>query len=155
MAETADLQSTLEGLRRQGLRLTRPRRLILERLAENGAHASAETLYESLRGRRHRLGRATVFRTLKLFARLGIATGEAPAAPRRRFEVAAGKPHHDHMTCLGCGAVLEFTSPAIERLQREQARRRGFVMQGHALEITGWCRRCAARKAGAVARRGP
>jgi Fur family ferric uptake transcriptional regulator len=144
MAETADLQSTLEGLRRQGLRLTRPRRLILERLAENGAHASAEALYESLRGRR--LGRATVFRTLKLFTRLGIAKSEAPAAARRRFEVAAGKPHHDHMTCLRCGAVLEFSSPLIERLQRTEARRRGFMIQGHALEITGLCRRCSSRR---------
>jgi Fur family ferric uptake transcriptional regulator len=125
------------------LRLTRPRRLIFERLAAGGVHASAESLYEALRSRRHRLGRATVFRTLKLFARLGIAKGEAPAMPRRRFEAAAGKPHHDHMTCLRCGAVLEFSSPAIERLQRAQALRRGFLMQGHALEITGLCRRCA------------
>ncbi len=146
MAESTDLHRALEGLRSRGLRLTRPRRLILERLSADGAHASAEALYESLRSRRHRLGRATVFRTLKLFARLGIATGEAPAAPRRRFEVAAGKTHHDHMTCLRCGAVLEFVSPAIERLQRAEARRRGFVMQGHALEITGLCRCCAAAR---------
>jgi Fur family ferric uptake transcriptional regulator len=146
MADIADLQRTLEGLRQQGLRLTRPRRLILERLAADGVHASAESLYEALRGRRHPLGRATVFRTLKLFARLGIAKGDAPAAPRRRFEVAAGKPHHDHMTCLRCGAVLEFSSPDIERLQRAEAHRRGFVMQSHALEITGLCRRCAARR---------
>ncbi|MCX5795139.1 MAG: Fur family transcriptional regulator [Elusimicrobia bacterium] len=146
-----DLQRTLDGLRLRGFRLTRPRRLILEGLSADGAHASAEALYESLRSRRLRLGRATVFRTLKLFALLGIARGEAPAAPRRRFEVAAGKPHHDHMTCLRCGAVLEFSCPAIERLQRAEARRRGFVMQGHALEITGVCRRCA----GAAARRRP
>ena len=62
------------------------------------------------------------------------------------LEVAAGKTHHDHMTCLRCGAVLEFVSPAIERLQRAEARRRGFVMQGHALEITGLCRCCAAAR---------
>ncbi|MFA6003751.1 MAG: Fur family transcriptional regulator [Elusimicrobiota bacterium] len=137
------MEAALEMLRRQDLRLTRPRRIILEQLSSSGAHASAEALYESLRGRRRRLGRATVFRTLKLFARLGIAVGEAPSALRRRFEVAAGKPHHDHMTCLRCGRVFEFTSPAIERQQRVEARRRGFVMQGHVLEISGLCRSCS------------
>lgn len=86
-----------------------------------------------------------MFRTLKLFERLGITVGEPPPALRRRFEVAAGKPHHDHMTCLRCGAVLEFSSAAIERLQRAEARRRGFRMQGHRLEITGLCRLCAAK----------
>jgi Fur family ferric uptake transcriptional regulator len=145
MAAPADLEETWAGLRSRGLRLTRPRRLILEELCARGAHASAEALYETLRGARHRLGRATVFRTLKLFARLGIAAGETPAVPRRRFEVAAGKPHHDHMTCLRCGAVLEFSSAAIERLQLREARRRGFRIQGHFLEITGLCRRCSGR----------
>jgi Fe2+ or Zn2+ uptake regulation protein len=42
--------------------------------------------------------------------------------------------------------VLEFSSPIIERVQQAEARRRGFLMQGHALEITGLCRRCAARR---------
>lgn len=134
-------------MRQHGLRLTRPRRVILERLARDGAHASAEALYEALRGSRQSLGRATVFRTLKLFERLGLTTGEPAPAAGRRFEFSAGKPHHDHMTCLRCGAVEEFSSAAIERLQRQEARRRGFRMQGHRLEITGLCRRCAAKGA--------
>ena len=146
MTPAPDLGRVLDGLRRRGLRLTRPRRLIREHLASDGAHASAEAIYESLRDGRHRLGRATVFRTLQLFARLGIAASEAPRQARRRFEVAAGKSHHDHMTCLRCGAVLEFSSPLIERSQAAEARRRGFLMQDHRLEIMGLCRRCAPRR---------
>jgi Fur family ferric uptake transcriptional regulator len=128
------------------LRLTSPRRLIWEHLNSAGAHAGAETIYGSLREGGSRLGRATVFRTLKLFAQLGLAAGMDAPAPRRRFEAAAGKSHHDHMTCLGCGAVVEFSNRTIERLQKDEARRRGFLIVGHCLEVTGYCRSCRARR---------
>ncbi len=145
MTDRAD--SDIPALLANGsLRLTRPRRLIWRHLAAAGAHASAESIYQALRRDRVPLGRATVFRTLKLFARLGIAASTDAAAPRRRFEAAAGKAHHDHMTCLGCGTVAEFISPAIERLQEAEARRRGFQIVGHSLEVTGYCPRCVAAR---------
>jgi len=71
-----------------------------------------------------------------------------PTTVRRRFEVAVGKPHHDHMTCLGCGAVAEFRNCAIERLQKSEARLKGFLIVGHCLEVTGYCRHCLARRPG-------
>ncbi len=129
-------------LKSRGLRLTRPRRLILEHLSDGGTHACAESIYEALKRGNSTLGRATVFRALKLFAQLGIADETQPTTVRRRFEVAVGKPHHDHMTCLGCGAVVEFSNCAIERLQETEAKRRGFRITGHCLEVRGYCRRC-------------
>ena len=82
-----------------------------------------------------------VFRALKLFSRLGLVERTSSQSPRGRFEE-GGKAHHDHMTCLRCGTVLEFHRPEIERLQREEARRRGFQLVRHALELVGYCRSC-------------
>jgi len=133
------------ALRRSGLRLTPQRTQILGYLASTHVHGTAEAIYRSLRRKFPGIGRATVFRALKVFARIGLADRTLSEAPRGRFE-GAGKGHHDHMTCLRCGAVLEFSCAAIERLQRAEARRRGFLMQGHALEITGLCRGCVRRR---------
>ncbi|MFA5137675.1 MAG: transcriptional repressor [Elusimicrobiota bacterium] len=121
--------------------MTPQRMRILEHLASARVHGTAEDIYRDLHGKSPGMGRATVFRALKLFARLGLADRTPPETPRSRFE-GAGKTHHDHMTCLRCGKVLEFHSPAIERLQRAQASRRGFLLVRHALELVGYCRSC-------------
>lgn len=128
-------------LNRSGLRLTSPRMRILDHLASTHVHGTAEAIYRNLRRKFPGIGRATVFRALKVFARIGLADRTLFEAPNGRFE-SAGKGHHDHMTCLRCGKVFEFHSPAIERLQRAQARRQGFLLVRHALELVGYCRSC-------------
>jgi len=135
---------TRTAFRRSGLRLTSQRMRILGHLASTHVHGTAEAIYRSLRRKFPGIGRATVFRALKVFARIGLADRTLSEAPRGRFE-GAGKGHHDHMTCLRCGKVFEFHSPAIERLQRAQARRQGFLLVRHALEMVGYCRSCRKR----------
>ena len=125
----------------KGLRLTEQRRRILERLSSSRGHWTADSIHRSLRREFPRMGRATVFRALKLFSSLGLVERTSSQSPRGRFEE-GGKAHHDHMTCLRCGSVLEFHRPEIERLQREEARRRGFQLVRHALELVGYCRSC-------------
>ena len=63
-------------------------------------------------------------------------------AERSRFELGAGRSHHDHMICLRCGAVLEFSNRAIEKLQEKEASRKGFMPVRHTLEIVGYCKQC-------------
>ena len=100
MTDRAD--SDIPALLANGsLRLTRPRRLIWRHLAAAGAHASAEGIYQALRRGRAPLGRATVFRTLKLFARLGIAASTDAAAPLEAeltylLEIRAGRRTGSH-----------------------------------------------------------
>jgi Fur family ferric uptake transcriptional regulator len=62
-----------------------------------------------------------------------------------RFEHEYKRQHHDHLICNVCGAIIEFASPEIERLQDEIAAGFGFQIQGHRHQIFGLCRRCAAR----------
>lgn len=138
----ASIQTVAEALRRKGARLTAPRRRILEYLASSTVHESAEAIYRRLRGRFPGMGRATVFRTLRLLEEFGACRRVAPTQGQGLFEGGRAE-HHDHMICLSCGRIEEFCEPEIERLQEAAARRLGFRPVRHALEISGFCRRCA------------
>lgn len=142
---TDELQLFRSYLKRQGLKHTPQREEILAYLLKAEKHLSPEEIYQSLRERDPRLGRATVFRTLKLLEKGGLASHVTFADGRQKFERAHGRPHHDHMICIECGDALEFSSPAVERLQERIARRSGFHILWHRHEIFGRCRACEKR----------
>ena len=73
------------------------------------------------------------------------------ARGQARYEIMLGRHHHDHMICLGCGTILEFESPEVERIQEEVCRRKKFTMTGHSHQIRGYCEACA----GSVRRTAP
>ena len=54
------------------------------------------------------------------------------------FEIAKGE-HHDHIVCLGCGKVTEFTDKAIENQQEKIAKKHGFILRAHSLQLYGEC----------------
>jgi len=89
-----------------------------------------------------RVGLATVYRTLQLLKDNGLIAEHRFGDRCRRYEQAQTS-HHDHLICLGCGAVIEFQEPLIERLQEKAARRHGFSAEHHRLELYGYCRACA------------
>ena len=94
--------------------------------------------------RRPEVGRTTVYRTLKLLQAAGLAT-ELVLQGETRFEREYNRQHHDHFICKTCGAIFEFSSDAIERIQDEVAAELGFVIDGHRHQIFGYCRDCVAR----------
>lgn len=142
-----NMENELALLRRhiktRGLRDTSQREGVLRFLFSRTDHLSSEEVYQGLRERRTRVGRATVFRTLKLLEECGLATKVTFPDGTQKFERAHGRAHHDHMICVKCGTAFEFESPAIERLQAREARRRGFEIHGHRHELFGRCRACA------------
>jgi Fur family ferric uptake transcriptional regulator len=141
------MENELALLRRhikdRGLRDTAQREDVLRFLFSRADHLSSEEVYQGLRGRRANVGRATVYRTLKLLAECGLATKVTFPDGTVKFERAHGRAHHDHMICVECGTALEFESPAIERLQAREARRLGFEIRWHRHELFGRCRSCA------------
>lgn len=89
--------------------------------------------------------RASLYRALTLFRRLGIIE-DIVMGGRRLIELSDGfDRHHHHLTCRECGRSLTVTSPDIERLINETAARHGFQAQSHHIEITGLCADCSAR----------
>jgi Fur family ferric uptake transcriptional regulator len=117
-------------------------------------HVGIEELIRRVRRQDPRIGAATVYRTMRLLARLGVASERHFLDGRAVFEPAARRHHHDHMICERCGSIIEFENDEIERLQEKMARRYGFTMTRHRLELYGMCRRCAARGGRRPASRG-
>jgi Fur family ferric uptake transcriptional regulator len=137
-----------QDLRRAGLKVTMPRVKILEILASAAArHLSAEDIYKSLLESHEDIGLATVYRVLTQFEAAGLVTRHHFEGGQAVFELNRGE-HHDHIVCLDCGRVEEFSDPAIEERQAAIAGQRGFAIADHALILYGRCRRadCPHRK---------
>lgn len=136
-----------QSIKSRGLRETSQREGVLRFLTQAKGHLTQEEIYEALRPIQPGIGRATVFRTVKLLEEIGLVTRVTFADGQPRFEYSHERQHHDHMICVECGEALEFSSPAIERLQVQAARTRGFEMRWHRHEMFGRCARCAGKKA--------
>lgn len=128
-------------MRANGLKITRQRELILRTFLDARKHLSIEELLHLVRGRDPGIGHATVYRTMKLFVQAGIASERhfTEGASLYEFEAEDEEDHHDHLICRDCGRILEFEDPDIERLQEEVARRLGFRLQDHRMELFGEC----------------
>jgi Fur family transcriptional regulator, ferric uptake regulator len=126
----------------KGLKTTRQRDVILDAFLSSDRHMSIEDLYLKLRVKNPRIGYATVYRTLKLFAESGIAREIQFGDGQTRYEHVAEGEHHDHLVCTRCGAIIEFENETIERLQDEVANSYGFIIGTHKLELYGTCAKC-------------
>jgi Fur family transcriptional regulator, ferric uptake regulator len=122
--------------RAQGLRLTGQRRLIAQVLSEARDHPDVPELHRRVAERDRRVSVATVYRTMKRFEEIGIVERHEFRDSRAHYEKAS-KAHHDHLIDTATGRVIEFRSAEIERLQEEIARRLGFRLVGHRLELYG------------------
>ena len=136
-----------DHLAEDSLKLTPQRRAILEALFAATDHLDLDGVYHAVKAHRAGVGRATVFRTLKLLERYDLVDRVDGANGVARFELKHDRPHHDHMVCVECGAILEFQSPRMEDLQNEAIRKAGFTALWHRHEIFGRCRACAAKRA--------
>jgi len=131
----------------KGLKSTHQRDRILRIFVDAGRHVSAEELYARVRKAQPGIGYATVYRTLRLLAGAGMAEERRFEDGFTRYEYKASDGgHHDHLICTRCGEIVEFENGRIEALQEDVARKRGFQVQSHKLEIYGLCRSCQGRK---------
>jgi Fur family ferric uptake transcriptional regulator len=118
-------------LRSKGLRMTDQRRTMVRAALVETGHFTAEDLHAHLVGDGEPVSLATVYRALSLLEEAAIVEGHDFADGQRRFEPMLRRPHHDHIVCRDCGAVVEFENPEIESLQDRVARDHGFRIEGH------------------------
>ena len=118
----------------KGMRMTEQRRVIARVLAESDDHPDVEELYRRCAKVDDRISISTVYRTVKLFEDAGIIERHDFRDGRARYEQSP-ESHHDHLIDLRSGEVIEFQSEEIERLQREVARRLGYRLVDHRLEL--------------------
>ena len=128
-----------KALKNAGLKVTLPRLKILEVLQDSECHhVSAEDLYKKLIDIGEEIGLATVYRVLNQFDDAGIVTRHNFEGGKSVFELTQ-QHHHDHLICLDCGKVIEFTDDAIEVRQRNIAERHGIKLSNHSLYLYGHC----------------
>ncbi len=120
----------------QGLKMTGQRRVIARVLSDAEDHPDVEEVYRRASGIDPKISIATVYRTVRLFEESGILERHDFGDGRARYERHPTQ-HHDHLIDTSTGRVIEFQSGEIESLQREIAKRLGFKLTGHRLELFG------------------
>ena len=131
----SDLKPSIEAqCTARGMRMTEQRRVIARILAQSDDHPDVEELYRRCAAVDDRISISTVYRTVKLFEDAGIIERHDFRDGRARYEQMR-ESHHDHLINLRTGEVIEFQSEEIEKLQAEVARRLGFRLVDHRLEL--------------------
>nr|WP_245444058.1 Fur family transcriptional regulator [Microvirga sp. KLBC 81] len=120
--------------RDKGLRMTGQRKIIAQILDNAADHPDVVELHRRAAEVDDRISLSTVYRTVKLFETEGILERLDFRDGRSRYEQAA-REHHDHLINLETGDVIEFQSDEIEALQTEIARRLGYKVVYHRLEL--------------------
>jgi Fur family ferric uptake transcriptional regulator len=120
----------------KGLKMTEQRRVIARVLSDASDHPDVESVYQRAVAIDPHISIATVYRTVRLFEEANILERHDFGDGRARYEEIP-QEHHDHLIDVQTGKVIEFTNEQIEDLQREVARRLGFELVGHRLELFG------------------
>lgn len=137
---TAD-EETVEKLEGVGYRVTQPRRAVVDVITSSTAPFTVEDICVAL----PRVGRATVFRTMKLLHELDVVCRVPLEDGSVRYALSRGG-HHHHLVCRSCGTVEEFSDPALDELIDARARDLTFRLEGHSLELYGLCGNCQASR---------
>lgn len=135
-----------EQLRNVDGRLTRERLAVLQAICDYGVHFTPEQLQKFLSDRGQPVAMTTIYRNLPALESAGIIRRttfqEEQGLGASTYEHVWGRPHHDHLICGACGRKVEFHYDAIEVLQREVARKYGFELVKHHMELVGLCPEC-------------
>ena len=133
-------------LRRNGLKKTYQKDLILETFLSTEGHLSVEDIYALVKKRDRKVGVVTVFRTLKSLTACGIAREITLGDGLTRFEHNYRHPRHHHIICTKCHRAIEFVCPELERIQEEVLRNYRFQPVDSVFQTYGLCEDCLAER---------
>ena len=120
----------------KGMRMTDQRRVVARVLSASHDHPDVEELYRRSHALDPHISIATVYRTVRLFEEAGIISRHDFRDGRSRYEELP-ETHHDHLIDMRSGKVIEFVDADIENLQETIARRLGYRLVDHRLELYG------------------
>lgn len=136
-ARVSQLVETVDQLDARGHRVTPSRLSILAAVYATGEPFPAEVIHQRL----PQVGRATVFRTIKLLVEEGVLCRVRMDDGRLLYQWSR-RGHHHHLICRTCGAVRDLSACGVGELLEEALRATGFAMEGHWLEVYGRCPIC-------------
>ena len=131
-------EQLLETLEERGYRSTAPRRAVAQAVANQERHFTAEALRQEL----PHLGRATVYRSLKILVDTGVLCRVLLEEGDLHYQL-SHRGHHHHLLCVECGASQDLLGCDIEGLLTQTSSNHGFELSGHWLEVYGRCKSCS------------
>ena len=121
---------------KKGVRLTEQRKLIAKVMSESEDHPDVDELHKRVNKIDSKISIATVYRTVKLFEESGILEKHDFKGGKARYEQSPDE-HHDHLIDINSGEIIEFVDKNIEKLQNDVAKKLGYKLVDHKLELYG------------------
>jgi len=120
----------------KGVRLTDQRKIIADVMSGSNDHPDVDELHKRVNKIDKKISIATVYRTVKLFEEFGIVEKHDFKGGKARYEEAP-EEHHDHLIDINSGKIIEFVDKDIEILQNKVAKKLGYKLVDHKLELYG------------------
>ena len=130
------MNSIEEKCKIKGVRLTDQRRKIAEVMSNANDHPDVDELHKRVNKIDKKISIATVYRTVKLFEESGIVEKHDFKGGKARYEQSPDE-HHDHLIDINSGEIIEFVDKDIENLQNKVAKKLGYKLVDHKLELYG------------------
>jgi Fur family ferric uptake transcriptional regulator len=138
--DTSARRRFLDYLAGKNLRVTAQRRAIIDTVFSTHQHFNAEQLLAWSRRRDGTVSRATVYRTLPLLTESGLVREMDFGKDQKIYDPNyAEHPRHNHIICQDCNQIIEFDDDRLEEMQDQVARRLGFRVTSHRLQLTARC----------------
>jgi Fur family peroxide stress response transcriptional regulator len=134
------LREAVERLKATGVRMTPQRHAILEYLLSTMSHPTADEIYKALEKDFPNMSVATIYNNLRLFKEAGLVRELTYGDSSSRFD--ANMSDHYHIICRRCGKITDFEYPPLIEVEEEAARKTGFRVDSHRMEVYGLCAEC-------------
>ena len=138
------VESFVDRLEAGGHRVTGARWAVARAVARQRGHFAADALAQELPG----VGRATVFRNIKLMVEMGFVCRVLLGDGLLRYQI-SHRGHHHHLICSDCGRSEDLLGCDLDSILQDRAADHDFAMEGHWLEVYGRCRACRPQEAAA------
>lgn len=139
----AQVEQFIRWLRTKKLKVTQERLALVREVLASKGHFEAEDLQIRLRAQGRRVSKPTIYRTLPLLIESGLLRPSFLTGERQTYyENTLGEDKHEHLICVACGRIIEFTSDRLEEALVEVGRKHGFVAQKRRIELFGLCEFC-------------
>jgi|TARA_X000000368_G_C22907746_1_gene657107 Fe2+/Zn2+ uptake regulation proteins len=130
------MNSIEEKCKKIGVRLTEQRKVIVQVMSKAKDHPDVDELYKRANQVDNKISIATVYRTVKLLEECGILEKHDFKGGKARYEKSP-EEHHDHLIDINSGEIVEFVDKDIEELQNKVAKKLGYKLVDHKLELYG------------------
>lgn len=132
--------SCITTLKRKGLRLTQPRRVILDYIHDKGDHITAEEIINHVHEKSPRVNKSTIYRTLEPLEENGCVFKSELSEHSVYHHAEEG--HHHHLVCSRCGKTLECDEDSFTPVEESIAEKYGFRVDFKHVVMSGLCERC-------------